>query len=235
MGPIRVAAHLAPFLPADPLDPQGRPAVSAARWCSASILVIPWMYCRMLGAAGLTRATEVAILNANWMAQRLHPYFPVLYRSRAGLVAHECIVDLRDWKAKAGIGAEDVAKRLIDYGFHAPTLSFPVVGTLMIEPTESESPEELERFCTAMIAIHGEMTAIAEGRASRTDNVLLMAPHPADEVAHDAWAHPYPRQSAAFPMGEAQRQVKFWPVVARVDNAHGDRNLICSCPPMTGA
>ena len=244
-----MAAHLAPFLPRHAVVEMGGTgagagaaaggasgdegeshAVSAAPWGSASILVIPWMYIRMMGAAGLTEATRVAILNANYMAARLDPYFPVLYRGDSGFVAHECIVDLRGWKAH-GVEAEDVAKRLMDYGFHAPTLSFPVPGTFMIEPTESETRDELDRFCDAMIAIHGEIREIVEGRASRTDNLLKNAPHTAHEVCADAWSHPYSRERAAFPAPWV-RASKFWPAVGRVDNVWGDRNLVCSCAGM---
>jgi glycine dehydrogenase len=210
----------------------GPEAVSAAPWGSASILPIPWMYCRMLGPDGLTLATKTAILNANWIAHRLAPYYQVLYRGAGGLVAHECIIDLRPWKAKAGIEAEDVAKRLIDYGFHAPTLSFPVAGTLMIEPTESESRAELDRFCDAMIGIHAEMQAIADGTADRVDNVLKQAPHPADEIADDGWKHPYSRRQAVFPVSSLVGS-KTWAPVARVDNVWGDRNLMCICPPVS--
>ncbi len=236
MGPIGVARHLAPFLPRHPLakvgGEMGPEAVSAAPWGSASILPIPWMYCRMLGPDGLTLATKTAILNANWIAHRLAPCYQVLYRGAGGLVAHECIIDLRPWKAKAGIEAEDVAKRLIDYGFHAPTLSFPVAGTLMIEPTESESRAELDRFCDAMIGIHAEMQAIADGKADRVDNLLKQAPHPADEIADDGWKHPYSRRQAVFPVPGLVGS-KTWAPVARVDNVWGDRNLMCICPPVS--
>jgi glycine dehydrogenase len=230
MGPIGVAAHLAPFLP-DPRRNSGEEkvgAISAAPYGSPSILVIPWMYIRMMGGEGLTEATRIAILNANYIARRLDPYFPVLFKGRAGLVAHECIIDLRQWK---GTTAEDVAKRLIDYGFHAPTLSWPVAGTLMIEPTESESKEELDRFCDAMIAIHGEMTAVEEGAADKQNNPLKNAPHPAGVVCADTWDRPYSREQAAFP-APWLRDHKFWPPIGRVDNVWGDRNLFCSCLPI---
>jgi glycine dehydrogenase len=227
VGPIGVAAHLAPFLPA----PNGKGgAVSAAPYGSASILVISWMYIRMMGATGLRKATEMAILNANYIAHRLDPSFPVLFKGRAGFVAHECILDLRGWKT-AGIEVEDVAKRLMDYGFHAPTVSWPVPGTVMIEPTESESRAELDRFCDAMISIHGEMKAIEAGTIDRANNPLKRAPHTAAAVTADAWDRPYSRQTAAFPAPWLQAR-KFWPAVARIDNVYGDRNLVCSCLPM---
>jgi glycine dehydrogenase len=236
MGPIAVAAHLAPYLPADPFASAGAPAatassVSAAPFGSALICTISWMYVRMMGAAGIRKATEVAILNANYVAQRLQACFPVLYVGEQGRVAHECILDTRHLKAELGVTAEDIAKRLMDYGFHAPTLSFPVPDTLMIEPTESESKAELDRFCDAMIAIHGELQAIREGRADRTDNPLKNAPHTAQEIAGD-WAHAYTREQAAFPLPWV-REAKFWPSVKRVDNAAGDRQLVCSCPPVS--
>ena len=237
MGPIGVAAHLAPFLPGhvviSPVHDKGRKhlgAVSAAPWGSASILVISWMYIRMMGPDGLTDATKLAILNANYVAARLQNYFPVLYRGATGLVAHECIVDLRGWK-KHGIEAEDAAKRLMDYGYHAPTLSFPVPGTFMIEPTESETQVELDRFCDAMISIHGEMQAVVTGESDKANNPLKHAPHTAKVVTADEWTRPYSRQTAAFP-SEFVRQSKFWPAVGRVDNVYGDRNLICSCAGM---
>jgi glycine dehydrogenase len=239
MGPIGVAAHLAPFLPGHPVVsplPAGRRdahpigAVSAAPWGSASILVISWMYIRMMGPDGLTQATKVAILNANYMARRLEKFFPILYRGPGGLVAHECIVDLRGWK-KHGIEAEDAAKRLMDYGYHAPTVSFPVPGTLMIEPTESESKRELDKFCDAMIAIRNEITEIELGMADRDNNVLKHAPHTARTVTSDDWDRPYSRQKAAFP-APWSRDEKFWPSVARIDNVYGDRNLVCSCQPI---
>ena len=237
MGPIGVAAHLAPFLPGhvivSPVHDKGRKhlgAVSAAPWGSASILVISWMYIRMMGPDGLTAATKLAILNANYVAARLEKFFPVLYRGATGLVAHECIVDLRGWK-KHGIEAEDAAKRLMDYGYHAPTLSFPVPGTFMIEPTESETQVELDRFCDAMISIHGEMQAVVTGESDKANNPLKHAPHTAKVVTADEWTRPYSRQTAAFP-SEFVRQSKFWPAVGRVDNVYGDRNLICSCAGM---
>ena len=239
MGPIGVAAHLAPFLPGHVLSSQlsalssqlrAGGAVSAAPFGSASILVISWMYIRMMGADGLTDATKHAILKANYVARRLDAFFPVLYRGAGGLIAHECIVDLRGWK-KHGLEAEDAAKRLMDYGYHAPTLSFPVPGTLMIEPTESEAQSELDRFCDALIAIHGEMQAVVNGEADKTNNPLKHAPHTARVVCTDAWDRPYSRELAAFP-SPSTRASKFWPAVGRVDNVYGDRNLVCSCVGM---
>jgi glycine dehydrogenase len=234
MGPIGVAAHLAPFLPGSPgMDANHgytSGAVSAAPFGSASILVISWMYIRMMGARGLTEATQRAILNANYIARRLDPYFPVLYRGTGGWVAHECIIDLRAWK-KEGIEVEDVAKRLMDYGYHAPTMSWPVAGTLMIEPTESESKTELDRFCDTLIAIHGEMDRIAKGQLDRANNPLKHAPHTASVVTADDWSRPYSRELAAFPTPWV-RANKFWPSVGRVDNVYGDRNLVCSCVGM---
>ena len=236
VGPIGVAAHLAPFLPGHAVVPpfargQGHlGAVSAAPWGSASILVISWMYIRMMGPDGLTLATKTAILNANYVAKRLGRFFPVLYRGQSGLVAHECIVDLRGWK-KSGIEAEDAAKRLMDYGYHAPTLSFPVPGTFMIEPTESETKAELDRFCEAMIAIHGEMQAVVNGESDKVNNPLKNAPHTSGVVCADEWDHPYSRELAAFP-APWTRASKFWPSVGRVDNVYGDRHLICSCVGM---
>ena len=235
MGPIAVAGHLAPFLPGHPLvalgGPQAIGPVSAAPWGSASILSISYMYILMMGAAGLTAATRTAILNANYMAKRLEGHYPILYRGKNGLVAHEFILDLRPLKASAGIEADDVAKRLMDYGFHAPTMSFPVAGTLMIEPTESEPKAELDRFCDAMIAIREEIRQIEQGKWPRDNNPLKHAPHTADVVTATEWARPYPRELAAFPAPWI-REGKFWPFVARIDNAYGDRHLICTCPPM---
>jgi glycine dehydrogenase len=237
VGPIGVAKHLVPFLPsAADLKPQTSNSkhpvgpVAAAPYGSASILTISWMYIRMMGPEGLKRATEVAILNANYIAKRLDRYFPVLFKGKRGLVAHECILDLRDWK-RAGIEVEDVAKRLMDYGFHAPTISWPVAGTMMVEPTESEPKDELDRFCDAMISIHTEMTAIANGAADKQNNVLKNAPHTTGQIAADKWDRPYSREQAAFPASWL-RDYKFWPSVARIDNVYGDRNLFCSCVPL---
>ena len=232
MGPIGVAAHLAPFLPRHPLVETGgdRPihAVSAAPWGSSSILLISYGYIRMLGAEGVTSATMHAILNANYLKARLEAYYPVLYARPNGRVAHELIFDLRQFKA-SGIDEMDVAKRLMDYGFHAPTVSFPVGGTLMVEPTESEDKAELDRFCDAMIQIRREIDAVISGRWSRDDNPLKNAPHTAEAVAANEWTHPYSREEAAFPLPFV-RANKFWPPVGRIDNPYGDRNLLCSCP-----
>jgi glycine dehydrogenase len=259
VGPIGVAKHLAAFLPREfILDPEtgeiifgeGEPGkrppagngpdyrhgggkvgnVAAAPFGSASILTITWMYIRMMGAEGLKRASEVAILNANYIAKRLDRYFPVLFKGKRGLVAHECILDLRQWKS-AGIEVEDVAKRLIDYGFHAPTISWPVAGTMMVEPTESEPKHELDRFCDAMISIHAEIEAVARGKTDRENNLLKNAPHTAWQIASEKWDRPYSRGQAAFP-ALWTREHKFWPAVARIDNVYGDRNLFCSCPPV---
>jgi glycine dehydrogenase len=255
VGPIGVAKHLVPFLPGHPVftsrlvgratpcapsddietsGAQGtaRPtrigAVAAAPWGSAGILPISWAYVAAMGPDGLTEATQFAILNANYIAKRLENYFPTLYRGHGNLVAHECILDLRAFKS---VTAEDVAKRLMDYGFHAPTLSWPVAGTLMVEPTESESQFELDRFCDAMIAIHAEMTAIESSTADKQNNLLKNAPHTADMIAADNWNRPYPRERAAFPV-PGLRDYKFWPAVGRVDNVFGDRNPICTCAGM---
>ncbi len=238
VGPIGVAAHLAPFLPGHSVIKTGGDQaigeVSQAPWGSASIDVISWMYIAMMGPDGLLEATKVAILNANYVARRLGDHYPVLYRGTNGRVAHECILDLREWKDRAGIEVEDVAKRLMDYGFHAPTMSWPVPGTLMIEPTESESLEELDRFCEAMIAIHGELVAIESGELPRDDNPLQRAPHTATEVCADKWDRAYSRERAAFP-ADWLREHKFWPAVGRIDNVFGDRNVFCTCPGMEDA
>jgi len=232
VGPIGVAEHLAPFLPGHPVHLNGNIGpVSAAPYGSASILTISWMYIAMMGADGLTDATRIAILNANYIAHRLKSYYPVLYRGASDLVAHECILDLRPFKEESGVEVEDVAKRLMDYGFHAPTMSWPVAGTLMIEPTESESKAELDRFCEAMIAIHGEIMDIRDGRADRTDNALKHAPHSADILLADNWDHQYSREQAAYPASWL-KDFKYWPPVSRVDNVYGDRHLICTCPDM---
>ena len=206
-------------------------AVSAAPWGSPSILPISWAYIAMMGSQGLTLATQVAILNANYIAKRLENDYPVLYRGKNGLVAHECILDMRHLKRSAGIEVEDVAKRLLDYGVHAPTVSFPVAGTMMVEPTESESKAELDRFCEAMIAIRNEIREIETGAAPRDNNLLKNAPHTARVVVASDWNRPYSRERAAFPSAWS-RQFKFWPAVGRLNNVLGDRNLICSCPPV---
>ena len=234
MGPICVASHLVKFLPGHAVITTGGSdsigAVSAAPWGSASILVISWMYIAMMGAEGLTKATKLAILNANYIAERLQAHYPVLYRGKRGRVAHECIVDLRHLKKTAGIEVEDVAKRLMDYGFHAPTVSFPVAGTLMIEPTESESKMELDRFCEAMIAIREEIREIEDGKAPKDNNVLKNAPHTARVITAPEWNRPYSREKAAFPVKWVVDH-KFWPSVGRLNNVLGDRKLVCSCPP----
>ena len=236
VGPIGVAAHLAPHLPNHPLCAEAGPAtgygpVSAAPFGSAAILPISYAYIRMMGAAGLTRASEVAILNANYMATRLRPHYPILYVGASGMVAHECIIDCRGFAATSGIQVEDIAKRLQDYGFHAPTMSWPVAGTLMIEPTESEGKAEMDRFCDAMIAIHGEITDIERGALDKTDNPLKNAPHTAREVTAEIWTHGYTRERAAFPLPFVAAS-KYWPPVKRVDNVYGDRNLVCTCAPL---
>ncbi|KYN85102.1 glycine dehydrogenase (aminomethyl-transferring) [Vibrio cidicii] len=231
MGPIGVKSHLAPFLPGHIENGvQGKEfAVSAADLGSASILPISWAYIAMMGADGLAEATKVAILNANYVMERLRPHYPVLYRGKNGRVAHECIIDIRPLKEETGISEEDIAKRLMDYGFHAPTMSFPVAGTLMVEPTESEDLAELDRFCDAMIAIRQEITAVKEGAWPLEDNPLVNAPHTQVDLMAEEWTHPYPRELACFP-STATKKSKYWPTVNRVDNVYGDRNLICSCP-----
>jgi len=234
MGPIGVAKHLVDFLPGNPVIRTGGRhavgAVSAAPWGSSSILPISMMYIDMMGGEGLTLATKIAILNANYIAKRLDPHYPVLYKGTNGTVAHECIVDPRSLKTAAGVEVEDIAKRLMDYGFHAPTVSFPVAGTLMIEPTESESKAELDRFCDALILIREEIREIELGIADRNDNPLKHAPHPLARVISDSWDHAYGREKAAFP-APWTRTHKFWPSVGRVESAYGDRNLVCSCVP----
>ncbi|MDO8461769.1 MAG: aminomethyl-transferring glycine dehydrogenase, partial [Deltaproteobacteria bacterium] len=249
VGPIGVKSHLSPYLPGhcqaqradEGVDPGlldgGRAgvspfrSVSAAPWGSAGILPISWAYIALMGLEGLKKASEVAILNANYVAKRLEPYYPVLYKGKHGWVAHECIIDLRPLKKTSGVAVDDVAKRLMDFGFHAPTMSFPVVGTLMIEPTESESKEELDRFCEAMIAIRGEIKEIEEGKISAEDNVLKNAPHTVVDLTEAEWKHPYSREKAVFPLSWV-RERKFWVSVGRIDNAYGDKNLICSCGPV---
>jgi glycine dehydrogenase len=234
MGPICVAKHLTDFLPKHSVvqkTEKGTTAVSAAPWGSANILPISWAYITLMNGGGMTEASQVAILNANYMAKRLEEYFPVLYRGVKGRVGHEFIIDLRPLRKTSGITEEDVAKRLMDYGYHAPTMSFPVSGTLMIEPTESESKSELDRFCEALISIKHEILNVESGKADKTDNVLKNAPHTAKEIASDSWGHPYSREQAAYPV-DWLKESKFWPSVGRVDNAYGDRNLVCACPPI---
>jgi glycine dehydrogenase len=234
VGPVAVAAHLAPYLPGNPTPGEqvGDVApVSAAPWGSAGILPISWAYVALMGGEGLRRATEVAVLAANYLATRLRDAFPVLYTGPGGLVAHECILDLRDITKRTGVTAEDVAKRLMDYGFHAPTLSFPVAGTLMVEPTESEDLGELDRFVDAMLAVRAEIEDVAAGRWSVEDSPLRHAPHTAASVTADVWEHPYPRELAAYPL-PTLREGKYWPPVRRIDGARGDRHLVCSCPPV---
>jgi len=235
MGPIGVAAHLSPFLPGHPLTNLGGKEaigpIAAAPYGSPSILTISWIYIALMGGDGLTKATQVAILNANYMAKRLEKHFPIVYTGKNGFVAHEFILDLRQFKESAGVEAMDVAKRLMDYGFHAPTVSWPVPGTLMIEPTESESKAEMDRFCDALIKIRGEIQEIVEGRVPRDNNVLKNAPHTVEAVTATQWPHPYSREQAAFPAPWV-RERKFWPAVGRIDDAYGDRHLVCTCPPL---
>jgi glycine dehydrogenase len=235
MGPICAAKHLADFMPKHSVvktdNVKGATAVSAAPWGSANILPISWAYITMMNGVGLTYASQVAILNANYMAKRLEEHFPVLYHGVKGRVGHEFIIDLRPLRKTSGITEEDVAKRLMDYGYHAPTMSFPVPGTLMIEPTESESKTELDRFCDALISIKQEIMDVENGKADKTDNVLKNAPHTAQEIASDNWSHPYSREQAAYPI-DWLKESKFWPSVGRVDNAYGDRNFVCACPPI---
>jgi len=235
MGPIGVKAHLAPFVANHPVVPLDGPneengAVSAAPWGSASILPISWTYIALMGAQGLRQATEVAILNANYLAKRLGEAYPVLYSGRNGRVAHECIIDSRPLKAASGISEEDVAKRLMDFGFHAPTMSFPVSGTLMIEPTESESKAELDRFVDAMLTIRSEISRVEKGEWSAEDNPLHNAPHTLADITGE-WERSYSRQEAVFPQPWVAAN-KFWPSVNRIDNVYGDRNLFCACPPI---
>ena len=234
MGPIAVAPHLVPFLPRHPVvavgGEKGIGPVSAAPYGSASVLPISWVYIALMGPKGLTEATKYAILNANYIAKRLDPYYPLVYKGKHGMIAHECILDLRPLKKSAGIEVDDVAKRLMDYGFHAPTVSFPVAGTMMVEPTESESKEELDRFCEAMIAIRKEAEAIEQGKMDPKDNLLKNAPHTARELLAEEWTHPYSRLEAAYPTA-ATRANKFWPAVGRVDNVYGDRHFVCILAP----
>jgi len=235
LGPIGVAKQLAPFLPTHPLvecgGAQGMGPVASAPWSSASILPISWMYLRMMGGEGLLKATEMAILNANYMAKRLESHYKILYTGRNNTCAHEFIIDLRAFKTSAGIVEEDVAKRLQDYNLHSPTMSWPVVGTLMVEPTESEPLFEMDRFCDAMISIRAEIAEIEAGIADKKNNVLKNAPHTADMVIDDAWDKPYSREKAVYPAAYLKSS-KFWPTVGRLDNVFGDRNVVCSCPPL---
>jgi glycine dehydrogenase len=235
MGPIGVAAHLAPFLPDHPAvdlgHGQSAGTVSSGPWGSSSILPISWIYIQLMGAEGLTEATRIAILSANYIARRLAGAYDLLYSGSHGLIAHECILDTRPFKESAGVDVEDIAKRLIDFGFHPPTVSFPVPGTLMVEPTESEPKEELDRFIDALLAIREEIRAVERGDVPRDNNVLKHAPHTIEQVAADQWDHPYSRESAAFP-APGLRDRKVWPTVSRIDNAFGDRNLVCTCPPL---
>jgi glycine dehydrogenase len=228
VGPIGVAKQLVPYLPGHRELSDSEGSVCSAPWGSASINTISWMYIAMMGADGLKEATATAILTANYAAKKLAPFYPILYTGNLGLVAHECIIDVRPLSDKSGVTVEDVAKRLMDYGFHAPTMSWPVGGTLMIEPTESESKVEIDRFCDSMIAIHGEIMAVINGEADAHDNPLKNAPHPAEVICADEWSHPYSREQAAYPL-PGLRQHKFWPSVGRIDNVHGDRNLVCTC------
>lgn len=235
MGPIGVAAHLAPFLPDHPVVPLGHAqssgTISSGPWGSPSILPISWIYIQLMGGDGLTMATKIAILSANYIAKRLEGAYELLYAGAHGLIAHECILDTRPFKQSAGVDVEDIAKRLIDFGFHPPTVSFPVPGTLMVEPTESEPKTELDRFVDALLAIREEIGAVERGEVSRDGNVLRRAPHTLEQVVSDAWDRPYSREQAAFP-APGLRARKAWPTVARIDNAFGDRNLVCTCPPV---
>jgi glycine dehydrogenase len=234
VGPIAAAPHLVPFLPRHPVVPAGGEKgigpVSSAPYGSPSVLPISWTYIALMGTKGLTDATRYAILNANYIARRLDPYYPVVYKGMQGMIAHECILDLRPLKKSAGIEVDDVAKRLMDYGFHAPTISFPVAGTMMVEPTESESKEELDRFCEAMIAIRKEIEAIEQGKADPKDNLLKNAPHSAKALLAEPWTHPYSRLEAGYPAAMT-RANKFWPAVSRIDNVYGDRNLVTILAP----
>jgi glycine dehydrogenase len=236
MGPIAVAHHLAPFLPGHQVvkvgGEQAIHAVNSAPWGSASILAISYAYILLMGAEGLKYATEIAILNANYLKARLEKYYPVVFSGSKGRNAHELIFDVRQFKKTAGIEVDDIAKRLMDYGFHAPTVSFPVPGTLMVEPTESESKFELDRFCDAMISIRNEIKDIEDGISDAHDNVLKNAPHTAAHIGSDDWKHPYPREKAAYPL-PVVKEYKFWPAVARIDNAYGDRNFVCACEPVS--
>jgi glycine dehydrogenase len=233
VGPVAVRSHLAPYLPSHPGHPEGGRRdgigpISAAPYGSAGILPISWAYVRMMGGEGLTRATAVAVLSANYLAKRLGEHYPVLYTGHGGLVAHECILDLRELTRRSGVTVDDVAKRLVDYGFHAPTMSFPVAGTLMVEPTESEDLAELDRFVDAMVAIRAEIDRVEAGEWPAEESPLRHAPHTARALSSDPWERPYPREVGVFPAGYDPD--KYWPAVARVDQAYGDRNLVCACP-----
>jgi glycine dehydrogenase len=235
IGPIGVRGHLRPFLPNHPLQPAAGPAsgpgpVSAAPWGSAGILPISWAYIRLMGPDGLRQATQVALLNANYIAKRLGDHYPILYTGRNGRVAHECILDLRAITKETGVSVDDVAKRLIDFGFHAPTMSFPVAGTLMVEPTESEDLGEIDRFCDAMIQIRNEISRVEQGDWPTDDNPLTNAPHTAQMLVGD-WPHPYTREEACYPVATLW-QAKYWPPVRRIDGPYGDRHLMCTCPPI---
>ena len=241
VGPIGVKNHLSPYLPDHPVvdgvNPDAGPegtigTISAAPWGSASILTISWAYIAMMRDSGLRRATLVAIMNANYIAKRLSPHYPILYTGKNNMVAHECIVDCRQFKTSCGISVDDIAKRLVDYGFHAPTMSFPVADTLMIEPTESENKRELDRFCEAMINIRKEISEIENNKADAEDNVLRNAPHTHKELISETWEHPYSKEQAFFPV-EGLHEDKYWPPIGRIDNVHGDKNLFCSCVPVS--
>jgi glycine dehydrogenase len=234
VGPICVGEHLKAYLPSHRLTADAGPAtgitsITSAPWGSASVLPISWMYVNLMGSKGLREASLMAILNANYIAKKLAPYYPVLYKGKNGFVAHECIIDLRELKKESGIDVTDVAKRLMDYGFHAPTMSWPVAGTLMIEPTESESKPELDRFIQAMIQIHHEIKAVASGKMDKENNPLKNSPHTVDMLLKNEWNHPYSREEAAFPLPWIRTR-KFWPSVRRVDNVYGDKHVVCSCP-----
>lgn len=233
VGPIGVGTHLKPFLPGHREYSNTQGVVSAAPWGSAMILPISWMYIRMMGKSGLKKATAVAILNANYIAHRLKDHYPVLYKGENGCVAHECILDTRSFKKQAGISVDDIAKRLMDYGFHAPTMSFPVAGTLMVEPTESECLAELDRFVDAMLGIHEEIIRVEKGDWPQDNNPLVNAPHTAYSLLDDNWSRPYSRRTAAYPGAKEPISDKYWPPVSRADNVHGDKQLICSCPPLS--
>ena len=235
MGPIAVAPHLAPFLPGHPCSSQNRESaigpIAAAPYGSPNILPISWTYMKLMGREGLTKASQVAILHANYMANQLKKFYSILFRGTTGMAAHEFILDFRPFKKSADVEVEDVAKRLMDFGFHAPTISWPVAGTMMIEPTESESKAEMDRYCAALIAIRQEIADIEEGRLPRDNNPLKNAPHTIQAIAKTDWGHPYTREQAAFPAPWLREQ-KFWPSVSRIDSAYGDRHLVCTCPPL---